>query len=172
MDGLGYGSVIALLMRSRREKPALWLGRERAFDIAAIVLPVCTIVLWIYLHGDRSRLMLSTVALVMADASLALIAFAILRKSGGRGWWLRALRARWLRSIGMVSYSLYLFHYPLSFLVHTWVLTWGLSRHGAAITQTLLSIVVSFAVAYGLWYGMESKILNWKDRHVPSPAHP
>jgi hypothetical protein len=30
---------------------------------------------------------------------------------------------------------------------------------------------LSFGVAYGLWYGMESRILRWKDRKVPSPAH-
>jgi len=47
-----------------------------------------------------------------------------------------------------------------------------LSRHGAAIVQVLVSFALSLAVVYGLWYGMESRILNWKDRHVPSPAHP
>jgi len=85
---------------------------------------------------------------------------------------MRALRAKWLRSVGMVSYSLYLFHYPLSYLVNLWVATWGLSRHEAVIIQVLISIVVSFSVAYALWYGMESRVLKWKDRNVPSPAHP
>jgi peptidoglycan/LPS O-acetylase OafA/YrhL len=172
MDALGFGSVLALLMRARRERPLLWKNRDKLFDGVTIAMTMATVAFWTYLHGDRSKVLLTTVGLLMADVSLALIAFAILRKSGSTAWWMRALRASWLRSIGMVSYSLYLFHYPLYNLVHDWVGTWGLSRHGAAITQTLVSVVVSFAVAYGLWYGMESRILNWKDRHVPSPAHP
>jgi len=172
MDALGFGSVLALLMRARHEKLAQWQHRDKFFDIAAIAMTVATVALWIYDHGDRSKLVVATVGVFMADTSLALIAFAILRKSGSQSWWMRALRARWLRSVGMVSYSLYLFHYPLGFVVHTWVVGWGLSRHAGAIVQTLLSIALSFAVAYGLWYGMESRILNWKDRHVPSPAHP
>jgi peptidoglycan/LPS O-acetylase OafA/YrhL len=172
MDALGFGSVIALLMRSRRDAAPAWKHRDKLFDLAAIVVPVITIVLWNYLHGDRSSLLLCTVGLFLADSSFALITYAILRKAGSPAWWMRALRAKWLRSVGMVSYSLYLFHYPLGYLVGQWVNTWGLSRHAEAIVQVLLSVLVSFSVAYGLWYGMESRVLNWKDRHVPSPAHP
>jgi hypothetical protein len=36
----------------------------------------------------------------------------------------------------------------------------------------LLGLALSFGVAYGLWYGMESRILRWKDQRVPSSAHP
>jgi peptidoglycan/LPS O-acetylase OafA/YrhL len=172
MDALAYGSVLALLMQARRKGGTAWLGWDRLFDRAAIGSALLTIALWVYLRGDRTSLLLSTVGLVMADATFALLVFAVLRKSGSMAWWMRALRAGWLRSVGMVSYSLYLFHYPLGNLVGSWVATWGLSRHAGVIVQVFLSLIVSFAVAYGLWYGMESRILNYKDRHVPSPAHP
>jgi peptidoglycan/LPS O-acetylase OafA/YrhL len=172
MDALAYGSVVALLVRNRREFENKWQRWESAWNWAAIASSLATVLLWIYLHGNRSRLLLTTVGLVMADVSFALITFAILRKSGSSAWWMRALRAKWLRSVGMVSYSLYLFHYPLAYLVEIWIAPWGLSRHIAALAQFLLSLVLSFAVVYGLWYGMESRILRWKDRHVPSPAHP
>ena len=172
MDALAYGSLLALLMQERHKAVVLWKHRDKLFDFAAIGTAVATTLLWIYLRGDRSSVLLTTVGLVMADLSFALITFAILRKSGSAAWWMRALRAKWLRSVGMVSYSLYLFHYPLGNLVGQWVSTWGLSRHPAVIIQVLLSVLVSFSVAYLLWYGMESRILRWKDRHVPSPAHP
>ena len=171
MDALAFGSIIALLMRARRNNPLLWQRWDKRFSAAAIAVSLVTLALWIYLHGDRANLVLATLGLTLADVTFALIVFAILRQAGGSSWWLRALRASWLGSIGMVSYSLYLFHYPLGYLVGQWVATWGLSRHQAAIVQVLLSILVSLAVAYGLWFGMESRILNWKNRHVPSPAH-
>ena len=172
MDALAYGSVLALLMRQWRSGALHWRRWDKVLDWAAIAISAATVFLWMALHGDRGSLLLSTVGLVMADASFALITYAVLRKSGSQVWWMRALRARWLRSVGMVSYSLYLFHNPLGFLMRQWVGTWGLSRRSGAIIQELVSIVVSFAVAYALWYGMESRILNWKDRNVPSPAHP
>jgi peptidoglycan/LPS O-acetylase OafA/YrhL len=172
MDALAYGSVLALLMREWHKGNAAWMQWSKSFDWMAMVLPAATVLLWIFLRGDRTNVLLSTVGLVMADVSFALITFAVLRKSGSQAFWMRALRAKWLRSVGMVSYSLYLFHYPLGFLVNQWVATWGLTRHQAAIVQVLVSLAVSFCVAYGLWYAMESPILRWKDRHVPSGAHP
>jgi peptidoglycan/LPS O-acetylase OafA/YrhL len=167
MDALAFGSIVALLMRARCSNPLAWQRWDMYFTGAMIVVTVAAILLWAYLRGDRSRLLLSTVGLTLADASFALITFAALRNQGGSQGWLRVLRASWLGSIGMVSYSLYLFHYPLRYVVGQWVATWGLSRHGAAIVQVLLSILASLAVAYGLWFGLESRILNWKNRHVP-----
>jgi peptidoglycan/LPS O-acetylase OafA/YrhL len=172
MDALAFGSIVAMLMRVRSSNPLAWQRWDTHFTVATVVVTLAAVLLWIYLRGDRSSLVLSTLGLTLADAPFALIAFAVLRHAGSPRGWLRALRASWLGSIGMVSYSLYLFHYPLGYLAGQWVATWGLSRHQAAITQVLLSILVSLAVAYGLWLSMESRILNWKNRHVPSPAHP
>jgi len=47
-----------------------------------------------------------------------------------------------------------------------------LTRRVNAVTEVIVALILSFSVAYGLWYGMESRILRWKDRIVPSPAHP
>ena len=172
MDALAFGSAIALLSHARQANPLAWKHRDSVFDLVAAAMAISTIVLWMFLHGDRSRVLLCTLALSMVDASFALVTFAVLRRSGSPVWWMRALRARWLRSIGMVSYSLYLFHYPIANLLHPWVADLEMSRRSAAIVQTILSFAVSLSVAYGLWYGLESRILRWKDNHVPSPAHP
>jgi peptidoglycan/LPS O-acetylase OafA/YrhL len=172
MDGLAYGSVVALLIRDRRLAPERWLTTDKWFDRASfIVLPV-TAALWLITRGDKSNVLVVTLGLILADMSFALIAHALIRRSGGEQLWVRAFRARWLRSIGMVSYSLYLFHYPLRALSIDLVTRLHLSRHADAIASVLLGLALSLGVAYGLWYGMESRILLWKDRKVPSPAHP
>jgi peptidoglycan/LPS O-acetylase OafA/YrhL len=172
MDGLAYGSAVALLIRDRRLCPEKWLRTDRFFDGAALMVLPATALFWLVTGGDRSSVLVTTVGLVLADASFALLTHALIRRAQGPQWWVRAFRARWLRSIGMVSYSLYLFHYPLRFIGMEAMARLNLSRHVEAVASVALGLVLSFGVAYGLWYGMESRILRWKDRRVPSPAHP
>jgi peptidoglycan/LPS O-acetylase OafA/YrhL len=172
MDGLAYGSIVALLMRARKLGLERWLRWDKRFDMAAWVVATVTVLFWAMTHGERSNVLVSGPGLVLADVSLALFVAAVLRRAEGGAWWLRLLRAKVLRSIGMVSYSLYLFHYPMRILAAQIVRPWHLSRHLGLFTELLLGLVFSFAVAYGLWYGMESAILRWKDRKVPSTAHP
>jgi peptidoglycan/LPS O-acetylase OafA/YrhL len=68
----------------------------------------------------------------------------------------------------MVSYSLYLFHYPLRDIGLEIVYAFHLSRHVTLVVGMALGLGLSFGVAYALWYGMESRILRWKDRRVPN----
>lgn len=168
MDALAYGSIVALLMHARQQDIGKWQRLDRRFDLAGIVAGVAALVLWVLLRGEQSNRLFATLGLVLADVGLALLVFAVLRKSGESSWWLRALRVRWLRSVGMVSFSLYLIHYPVLYIATRWVGAWELSRHSEAVTQTLVAAALSFCIAYALWYAMESRILNWKDRHVPS----
>jgi len=172
MDGLAYGSAVALLLRERRLTPGKWLALDKLFDRAALLVLPITLAFWLITRGTQSNVLVVTLGLVLADLSFALIAHALIRRSGGNQLWVRFFRARWLRSIGKVSYSLYLFHFSLLALSGDLVGTLRLSRHADIVASTLLGIVLSFGVAYGLWYGMESRILRWKDRRVPSPVHP
>lgn len=172
MDGLAYGSVVALLIHDRRRDPLKWARADKLLDrLGLVVLPVSA-VFWIVTGGDRTGVWVTTVGLVLADFSFALVVHALIRRANGNQLWVRAFRARWLRSVGMVSYSLYLFHYPLRWAAVELVSRTPLSRRAEAVAGVLLGLVLSFGVAYGLWYGMESRILRWKDRRVPSPAHP
>lgn len=172
MDALAYGSAIALLSRWRRVLPEKWERTDTLFDRLAILVLITAVVFWLIFGGDPSRIIVSTVGLVLADLAFALITYALIRRAGQSQLWVRALRAKWLRSVGMVSYSLYLFHYPLLIVSENLVSRVALSRHADVICSRTLGIVLSFAVAYALWYGMESRILRWKDHRFPSPAHP
>ncbi len=172
MDALAYGSAIALLVRHRRISPRIWSRSDKLFDWLTIALVPFSVVFWSITGGSPENRVVSTFGLILADVSFALITYALIRRAGNNQLWVRFFRAKWLRSIGMVSYSLYLFHYPLSILSNELVAKLHLSRRVDAVSSTLLGIAMSFAVAYGLWYGMESRILRWKDRKVPSPAHP
>ena len=171
MDALAYGSAVALLIRHRRVSPVAWAGRDRLFDWLAVVVIPCAAVFFLIAGGSPDNHYVETVGVLLADLSFALATYAVIRKSGGDQLWVRLLRARWLRSVGMVSYSLYLFHYPLLVVSHDLVVKLHLPRRVDAVSTDLLGLALTFAVAYGLWYGMESRILHWKDRKVPSPAH-
>ena len=168
VDAIAFGSMVAILLDHRKAHEDLWRRVEKLSRLPATATAVITVAVWVWLRGDRASLLLSTLGLTLADLVLALAVFMVVRKAGSRAWWMRGLRARWLCSVGMVSYSLYLFHEPIGSLIHNYVSTWPVSRHSAAILQTLLSVAVSFIVAYGLWYGLEKRILEWKDRHVPN----
>jgi peptidoglycan/LPS O-acetylase OafA/YrhL len=171
MDGLAYGSAIALLARHRHVSPRAWLRSDRLFDLLAIVVVPCSVVFWLITGASPNKHIVASLGLVLANVSFALITYALIRHAGGNQLWVRIFRAKWLRSIGMVSYSLYLFHYPLLIVSEEVVAKLHLPRRTGAVCDVLLGLALSFAVAYGLWYGMESRILRWKDRKVPSPAH-
>lgn len=116
---------------------------------------------------------LAAVGITFADVSFSLIVYALIRYSGSNRIWARIFRAKLLRSIGKVSYSLYLFHAAALLACMHLVLRLHFSRRAnlPAISASL-AFVLSLGVAYGLWYAMESRILRWKDQKVPSPAHP
>lgn len=171
MDGLAYGSAIALLIRSQRIQPERWATWNRLFPFAAGIIVACTAAFWLVTRGDKSLTIVSTVGIVLADVSFAAITYSLIRNSGSEKFWVRIFRAKWLRSLGKVSYSLYLFHYPMRIAALDLINRLHLGRRIAASTSTLLGLALSLAVAYGLWYGMESHILRWKDRFVPTSAH-
>ena len=172
MDGLAYGSVVALLIAQRNLAPERWLGVDKAIDWLTVTLLPLTALFWVVEGGNAANILVSTIGITAADLSFAVVVHCLVRRSGGNQFWVRCFRIKWLRSVGMVSYSLYLFHYPLLLVSEEFIAHFHLSRHVAVVCQVLLGLLLSFAVAYGLWYALESRILHWKDRKVPSPAHP
>jgi peptidoglycan/LPS O-acetylase OafA/YrhL len=168
MDGLAYGSAVALLIRHRSLARVAWLSRDRLFDWLTLAFIPFTVAFWALGRVPRHH---SALGVLFANVCFAFVVHAAVRRSGQSHIWLRLLRAKWLRSVGTVSYSLYLFHYPLLIASEQVIAGLHLPRRVAAVGVDLLGFAMSLAVAYGLWYGMESRILRWKDRMVPSAAH-
>lgn len=168
MDGLAFGSALALLVLHRRLSPQVWLRTDRWFDGLALVAAPLTVCYWL---AAKEHALGPVAGITLADMSFALTIYALIRRAGGNQFWVRIFRAKWLRSVGMVSYSLYLFHYALLIVSGDLISQLHLSRRVNAVSVVLLALLMTFTVAYGLWYGMESRILRWKDRKVPSPAH-
>jgi peptidoglycan/LPS O-acetylase OafA/YrhL len=171
MDGLACGSAVALLMRARGLNPAKWLRTEKLFDRLCVAMVASTVVFYVLgnygLIGSR---LVFALGLLLANLSFALIVYRVLRNSGREQLWLRSLRAPWLRSVGKVSYSLYLFHLASLLFVQSLLSHLPGERHVTFLFGLLLGLLLSFGVAYGLWYALESPILNWKDRLVPSSS--
>jgi peptidoglycan/LPS O-acetylase OafA/YrhL len=168
MDALGYGSAVALFQHLRRHKQNAVPGKQRLAGWLTAAFVVFTLLFWVITGGDRGNVQVSTLGLTAADISFALLVYTLVRHAGSSQIWVRAFRASWLRSIGMVSYSLYLFHYPLRIVSEDLVRHLHLPRRIDAVGSAGLGVVLSLAVAYGLWYGLESHILRWKDNPVPS----
>lgn len=167
MDGLAYGSAVALSVHHRNQKGNLWKIPDYVFDWATVGALTIAWAFWLITKGNRSHASVTTIGIVLADIAFGLTVFAAIRHAGGSTWWLRAVRAGWLRSIGMVSYGLYLVHYPLrSFAM--WLVQLGhFSRFVGLVLEFSVGLGLSFAVAYAMWYGMESKILRLKGCYIP-----
>ena len=84
-------------------------------------------------------------------------------------WSVRALELAPLKSIGKVSYSMYLFHLPLSVV---WINYWDVSFESMSGLKTLFVVFANYVtlvlITYGLslvsWKVFEHPILRYKDR--------
>jgi len=173
MDGLAFGSAVALLIRSRKTHQWKWEGKDRLIGFMTVSFLTIAAIFLLWTGGDPSSLLICGLGVTVANISFALVVHQLVVHSGGKQLWVRIFRAKWLRSIGMVSYSLYLFHWPVYFFsTHIVAELHVSSPRIRTACEMLLALGLTFGIAYGLWYGMESRILNWKDRRIPSPARP
>ena len=166
MDGLALGSLVAIAVIARKTSRRVQ-SMDKACDWAAVLLAVTAFTFWASLRGDRSNALVTSVGISLMDFAFALIVYATIRKANGQSWWLRSLRAGWLRSLGGISYALYLIHYPILYLVSAWIVRWGPHRH-TGLTQVAIAIVLSVGASYVIRWTLESPIERWKTRHIPS----
>jgi peptidoglycan/LPS O-acetylase OafA/YrhL len=70
----------------------------------------------------------------------------------------RVLTTRPLRTIGRVSYGLYIWHLPIFTAVGRYDRTW------APAVQTIVALALTALATYGSWVLVERPFLRWKDR--------
>jgi peptidoglycan/LPS O-acetylase OafA/YrhL len=95
--------------------------------------------------------------------SVGLVGLAVSRAPGAAG---RVLRMRWLRSLGKISYGLYIYHVPIFLFVMNAV---G-ARFGTAaplsikVLRSVVEIGLTLGVASVSWRFLERPLLSLKSR--------
>jgi peptidoglycan/LPS O-acetylase OafA/YrhL len=170
MDALALGSMVALAISKYGHEVNIRQNYNRRWKIATVLISFFTVSFWVFFHNDRDGVLISTFGISLADLSFALIVYGIVLHTGSSFWWARILRTRSLRSLGKVSYSLYLFHYVVYVYLGYWITSWGLGRKQTAATSVVVSFCISLGIAYATWFLLESPLQRWKDRNVPADA--
>ena len=154
VDALLLGCTIALLLASDLPR-SRWFAR---LPIAAIgltsVLALLAVVPWV--DQTRTSFLVQLSVFRLASAGLVL-AFVV----GGRPASLleRAFSMRWLRFTGVLSYSLYLWHFPVFALVQ--------QQLGRSLKSLLVELPVTLLLAYGSYRLVERPFLRARER-LPS----
>jgi len=149
LDGIALGSLLALGMYTLglSRRAWLWIGLGAfALGIAAAAT-----------FAGGTAFLDSALAVGFTGAALALIT-----TTGARNPVNAALRRGPLAFYGRISYGLYMTHI-IAFIFFGWFDLW-MKPYGMAGNWAILAVrlVVSTALAAGLWYGFESQILKLK----------
>jgi peptidoglycan/LPS O-acetylase OafA/YrhL len=163
LDGLAIGSLIAVVLRIGAFSKSAW----RKLGLAGIALGLCGVGLML-VRGTA-----------FADTFLALgfggMLIAVLVSASGSNAYTRVLCAWPLKSLGTVSYGLYMMHILVFVVIGTFELR--MQQYGTLgdVAVVLTRIVLSLGFAAALWVGFEKPILRLKRRFVSSrivPAEP
>lgn len=166
LDAIGAGMAAALVIRHPKWGPWLF-SRPRVAYLALAA-------------GALGYLLVLLRVILPAPAGLTILAFSyvsvlVVVLADPEGWISRALQARWLQRLGLISYAAYLLHVPVLMLMHGLVLhrdqRYPLITDAASALATALALAVTSALATISWRWFEAPILRLK-RHVPSPRTP
>ncbi len=171
MDGLAYGSAIALLVSFGHSHGDRWFTSGRLINLLTWIIPPISLAFWIISGPTPYKVVSSSLGITLADVSFALITLALIQQSGSSKIWVSIFRNTALRSIGKVSYTMYLCHYPLLRFTNDYLQRFHLEHRIQVVLTHLIALLLTFIVSYSMWHLIESRILRWKDRIVPSP-HP
>lgn len=153
IDALLLGCAIALLLASdlphRRWFARLPVGAVGVASLTALL----AVIPWV--HQTRATFMVQLSVFRLAAAGLVL-AFVVGRAPS---WLEQAFSTRWLRFTGILSYSLYLWHFPVFALSQ--------DRLGRSLKSLMVELPVTLALAYGSYRLVERPFLRARER-LPS----
>ena len=163
-DSLFMGVLGAWLTRQPRFM--CWLRDNRwAFYGLMFIIGMIITILRVERQGNLMYFgmhMLGFLCLAIFYLSLILLVLA-----DKENWLAKFFSMRWLCGLGLISYGVYIFHQPVSWLLHTLagnaeptMLNW----RDVGITMAALFVTVS--IAAGSWKIFESKMVRWGRRHT------
>jgi peptidoglycan/LPS O-acetylase OafA/YrhL len=170
MDGLAFGSIVAVMIHARLNGSTTLAAADHIFDRACLALGILFIAFFAVVGPNYAVRRVTVFGVTVADLFFASLVYYLVRHSGESSLPLRFFRFRPLRSIGMVSYSLYLVHYPLLIVAGNICAHFHLSRRLNAVTVDAVGLTLTLIAAYSMWYGFESYSFRLKDRLFPSPT--
>ena len=158
VDALLLGCVIALLLASDLSQAA-WFGRLplRAVGVASL-LALLAVVPWLRPTPVGYTMQLSIFRLASAGLILSLVVGSV------PAWLKAAFGARWLRMIGVLSYSLYLWHLPVFTLIQY--------RLGRSLASLVVEVLVTLALAVGSYRLVERPFLRARERLASTRQEP
>ncbi len=182
MDSLAVGAMLAISLRwsgaqvTVLARGARWVTLFSGLCLAGLVgswgyqkyaIPAD------YLLGSPINLFLHT---FMAVFFGALIAWVVLDRQSLLS---RMLRNGAMRHIGKISYGIYLYHFPVFYIVRhvfkTWGapnggrISWDTSRLGVeTIACALAQLAITYLVALASWHVIEKRILALKEKLAPA----
>ena len=162
MDTLAFGAAIAFLLRKHNSLNSF----RPAAQIIALISGALVVIVAISQRGfyghDPEVLLYGLLPLALFFASFLVIALT----SSEQGILRRILKNSWLRTVGTISYGVYIFHWPIIVLLKDkWPLGYNfwVNQLGFVMVITALSLTVAW-VSY---HYFEKIFLGLKDRLAP-----
>ena len=150
-DGLLVGCLLSLALTSGRLS---LLGSRRLASGALLAVTACLAWAVCMLHRDDRALFLGAFTLIQLGFAVCL-AVALLEPTA---WGVGFLRFAPLRWLGKISYSLYLWHWPVKLLIQP------VEQPGLLNRYVPLNLALSLALASFSFYVVEKPFLRWKKR--------
>jgi peptidoglycan/LPS O-acetylase OafA/YrhL len=163
-DAIAIGSLIALYVGSDNELKMMKIAKY-VFVLGSIIILIQLAVLSNFTSVAPGIGMLNQTTISLVFGSIIVLVYF----SKQSHWFVNLLEYTPIKSIGKVSYAMYLFHLPLAVI---WINYWSLdfSNHSSFVTLLLvflhysILVVVTYLLAQISWKIFEHPILRFKDR--------
>jgi peptidoglycan/LPS O-acetylase OafA/YrhL len=169
-DALAAGALLAVLMRNAalEEQLARWIAKITIVSLGGLVLLV------LYergLHFDDLVVQVAGQTLI-AFLSASLVYYCVAPPTGPALRVQQLMSAAWLRFFGKYSYAMYVFHFPIQFILSFYLadsINTGEpnARFLKLMTYLAFVVVLSTLAAMASWRVLEKPFLDLKDRLAP-----
>lgn len=152
LDGIAFGSLIAVGLRTFDWSRAVWRGLGRSFIAVGLSASL-------YFLSRGSAFSDSALALLFGGMLLA-----AMTSTGEQTIYTMALKFRPIAFYGRISYGLYMMHILTFAMIGAF--DRSMDSHGTAgnLAVVAVRLILSTLVATALWYGFEKPILKLKHR--------
>jgi peptidoglycan/LPS O-acetylase OafA/YrhL len=175
MDALAFGALVATFTTNVQAIHWPRARYDRVIFSAVAALVVTSLCTHLFSTYDRGTLTIGQTILSAAVAAIVGV-IVLLHRAGSTHWLLKILSTAPLRSIGKVSFAMYVFHLPIAIAIKPMLaryLTPTSTYFG--IANTSLVIVASYLAAFASYHLLEKHFLRLKKYFVSNaqaaPSH-